>query len=156
MAARVKLDDIVEGLEAQSDESYAFLDKTKGEVVLIGEEEQLAAEDDEPIDDFPEWQQDLIKIAKEILQETGDYIGLPSKFDINEYQIMEDFCWSLKGTEMRETLCGLIKGSGAFQRFKNAIHEYNIADDWYKYRSNALRKIAIEWCEEHGLDFDDK
>ena len=88
MAIRVKLDDIMEALESQSDESYVFLNKKTGEVVLIGQEEQDAAENDEPIEDFPEWQQDLIKIAKEISQETGDYIGLPSKFDINDYSIM--------------------------------------------------------------------
>ena len=34
--------------------------------------------------------------------------------------------------------------------------EYGIADDWYNYRNNALREIAIEWCQEHGLEFDDK
>jgi hypothetical protein len=91
MATRVKLDDIIEGLEAQSDESNAFLDKRTGEVVLINEYEMRAAEDDEPIEDFPDWEQELIIIAKDIVAETGDYIHLPMKFDVNEYRIMEDF-----------------------------------------------------------------
>jgi hypothetical protein len=49
MAIRVKLDDIIEGLESQSDESHSFLDKRTGEVVSISDEEMQAAEDDEPI-----------------------------------------------------------------------------------------------------------
>jgi len=156
MAIRIKLDDIMEALESQTDESYAFLNKKTGEVVLIGQEEQDAAENDEPIEDFPEWQQDLIKIAKEILQETGDYIGLPSKFDIDDYSIMEGFCLSINDDQTRDILCRLIKGSGAFRRFKDGLYKYGILDDWYKYRDNALKQIALNWCQENGIEFDDK
>jgi len=156
MALRVKLDDIIEGLECQSDESHSYLDKRTGKVILISDEELCAAENDEPIEDFPDWQHDQIKIAKEILQETGDYVGLPSKFDIHEYIIMERFCLSIDDPEISDTLYSLIKGSGAFQRFKNAIHKFEIVEDWYKYRDNAIREIAVEWGEENGIEFDDK
>jgi len=91
MALCIKLDDIIDGLECQSDESHSYLDKRTGKVILINDEELCAAEDDEPIEDFPDWQQDQIKIAKEILAETGDYIELPSQFDIHKYSIMKDF-----------------------------------------------------------------
>ena len=57
---------------------------------------------------------------------------------------------------MSDTLYSLIKSSGAFRRFKDAIQDYGIADDWYKYRNKALKEIAIEWCEENGIEFDDK
>lgn len=156
MAISVKLDDIIEGMECQSDESQSYLDKRTGTVVSISDEEIQAAEDNEPIKDFPEWQQDLIRIAKEILQETGDYIGLPSKFDIHEYSIMERFSLSIDEPEISDTLYCLIKGSGAFRRFKDALYEYNLSDDWYKYRGNRLKEIAIEWCQENGIEFDGK
>jgi len=156
MAIRVKLDDIIEGLEFQSDERHSFLDKRTSEVVSISDEEMQAAEDDEPIEDFPDWQQDLVRIAKEIVDETGNYIDLPSKFDIDDYSIMENFCLSIDDSEMCEVFGRLIKGRGAFQRFKDAINEYDIADDWHKYRDNELKQIAIEWCQEHGIEFDDK
>jgi hypothetical protein len=156
MAIRIKLDDIIEGLECQSEESNSYLDKRTGKVILISDEELCAAENDEPIEDFPDWQHDQIKIAKELLAETGDYIGLPSKFDIHEYSIMERFCLSIDDSEISDTLYSLIKGSGAFQRFKNAIHKYDIADDWYEYRDNRLKEIAIEWCEDNGIEFEEK
>ncbi|MFH1883769.1 MAG: UPF0158 family protein [Planctomycetota bacterium] len=156
MAIRVKMDDIIEGLEFQSDERHSFLDKRTGEVVSISDEEMQAAEDDETIEDFPDWEQDLVRIAKEIIDETGNYIDLPTKFDIHEYSIMEKFCLSLNDDEMCNTLYSLIKGSGAFGRFKNAIHEYDIADDWYKYRNDALKEIAVEWCQEKGIEFDEQ
>ena len=154
MTVRVKLDDIIDGLECQSDESSAFLDKRTGKVVLINDYEMRAAEDDDPMEDFPDWEQDLVRIAKEILAETGDYIELPTKFDINEYSIMEEFCLGIKDPETRAIFCRLRKGSGAFRRFKDAVHEYEIADDWYKYREDALKQIAIEWCQENDIDID--
>ena len=138
MAIRVKLDEIIEGLEFQSDESSSFLNKKTGEVVLITDEELNAVEENEPVEDFPDWQQDQVRIAKEIIAETGDYISLPTKFDIHEYSIMEQFCLSLDDTEMCNIFCDLIRGGGAFRRFKNAIHEYDIADEWYSYRNKAL------------------
>lgn len=155
MAIRVKIEDIIEGLDFQSDERHSFLDKRTAEVVSISDEEIQAAEDDEPIEDFPDWEQDLVKIAKEIIDETGNYIDLPTKFDVDEYSIMEKFCLSLDDAEMSDTLYSLIKGSGAFGRFKNAIHQYGIADDWSKYRNDALKEIAIEWCQENGIEFDE-
>ena len=155
MAIRVKLNEIIEGLEFQSDESSSFLDKTTGKVVLISDYEMRAAEDDEPIEDFPDWEQDLLRIAKEIVDETGNYIALPTKFDIHEYSIMERFCLSLDDAEMSDTLYSLITGGGAFRRFKDAIHEYGIADDWYKYRNDVLKEIAIEWCKEKGIEFEE-
>jgi len=154
MAIHVKLDDIVDGLESQSDESSSFLNKKTGEVVLITDEELNAAEDNEPIEDFPDWQQGQVRIAKEIIAETGDYISLPTKFDINEYRVMERFCLSLDDPEMSDLFYGLIKGGGAFRRFKNAIHKYEIADEWYSYRDNALKEIAIEWCRENNIEFE--
>ncbi len=31
-----------------------------------------------------------------------------------------------------------------------------LADDWYKYRNDALKEIAIEWCQENDIEFEDK
>ena len=125
-------------------------------MVSISNEEMQAAQDDEPIEDFPDWQQDLVRIAKEIIEETGYYIDLPTKFDIDDYSIMEKFCLSLNDSEMSDTLYGLIEGRGAFRRFKDAIQEYGIVDDWYKYRNDALKQIAVEWCRENRIEFEEQ
>ena len=155
MKARIKLSDIIEGLEFQSDESSSFLNTKTGEVVLMTDYAMRAAEDDEPLEDLPDWERDLVGIAREILAETGRYISLPSKFDIDEYSIMERFCMSMDNQEIGGILYDLISGSGAFRRFKDAIHKYDIADEWYSYRDNALKKIAIEWCRENNVEFDE-
>ena len=76
MAVTVKLKDIIEGLEFQSDEGSSYLNTMTGEVVYITEEELRAAEEEEPLDHFPAWQHDAIRIAGEML-ETDNYLPLP-------------------------------------------------------------------------------
>ncbi|MBA7522809.1 hypothetical protein ES705_14929 [subsurface metagenome] len=154
MAIRVKLDDIIDGMECQSDESSSFLNKKTGEVVLISDYEMQAAEDDELLEDIPDWEQDQVRIAREILAATGQYISLPSKFDIDDYSIMERFCMSLDNQKISNILYDLISGSGAFRRFKDAIYRYGIEDEWHTYHNNAIKEIAIEWCRENNIEFE--
>ena len=64
MTVQVKLQDILEGMDFQSDEQSSFLNLTTGEVVSITDEELRAAEENAPLEDFPEWQHDAIRIAE--------------------------------------------------------------------------------------------
>ena len=153
-ALRVKLQDILEGIDFQSDERSSFLNLTTGEVVAITDEELRAVENDEPLEDFPEWQHDAIRIAKDIV-ETDHYLPLPDRFEINEYSIMERFCLSVDDADMRDDLCDAIRGRGAFRRFKDRVQVYGMAEEWYRYRDAALREIARAWCEAHGIAYTD-
>ena len=67
----------------------------------------------------------------------------------------EEFCGSLDDGRLSDILNNSIQGRGAFRRFKDNIHRYGIAEDWYRYRDDSLRKIAIEWCEENGINYVD-
>ena len=52
-ALRVKLSDLIEGMDFQSDECFSYLNTTTGKVVSVTTEELRAAEEDEPLEDFP-------------------------------------------------------------------------------------------------------
>ena len=156
MAIRVKLDTIIEGLEAQSFECYSFLDKRTGQLALINDGEMHVAEDDECIEELPEWERDTIRSAQQIACDADNYIQLPTKSDIDEYSIIEDFCYSLQDVQTRDRLLGLITGAGAFRRFKDAVDEYDISKQWYEYRAGEFRQIAIDWCKEHCIEFEEK
>jgi hypothetical protein len=77
----------------------------------------------------------------------------PDEFDINEYKIMEDFCVTSQDHQVGLELLQLIKGSGAFRRFKNAIRELGVESAWYEFKRKALEKIAIEWLEENEISY---
>ncbi len=151
-AKPVKLSDLIEEMDFQSDERSAFLNLTTGEVVSVTDEELRAAENGTPLEDFPEWQHDAIRLAGEIV-ETDHYLPLPDRFEINEYRIMERFCLLIDDEDMRDDLCNAIRGRGAFRYFKDRIHAYGIAEEWYQYRDAALREIAIAWCEAHDMPY---
>ena len=93
-----------------------------------------------------------MRIAKDIV-ETEHYLPLPDRFEINEYSIMERFCLSVDDEDMRADLCDAIRGRGAFRRFKDRWQSYGMAEAWDRYRDVALREIAMEWCEEHGIAY---
>jgi hypothetical protein len=152
MASPILLSDVITGIELQNDDGLSFLNIKTGAVVTVSREEMSAAEEDEPLERFPVWQRANIKAALEIL-ETDDYIALPSNYDVDEYNMMEEFCLSLEDDRLRDTMCNCIQGSGAFRRFKDNIRRFNLEEDWYRYRDESIRKIAVEWCEENGISF---
>jgi len=68
---------------------------------------------------------------------------------------MKRFCQSLDDGPARERLFDAIHGRGAFRMFKNEVHRLGIQDDWYSYRDDALKRIAADFLEEHGIPYVD-
>ncbi len=154
MMIRCKLEDIVDALGFQSEIHSYFLDTNTGEVIMLSDEEFDAVEENVPIERFPEWHRELITLARLVLEDRlGRFVPLPTSFDIHEYSIMERFSREYADIGISQELCELIQGRGAFRRFKDAIHEYGIQDEWYKYKEAALVDIAKDWCEEHGIKY---
>jgi len=87
MAIVVSLDAVVSEMDVLSDEFHAYLHKRTGELVTLRDEEIAAAEEGDELDDYPDWQREMIQKAEEVL-DSEDYLALPSKFDIHEYAIM--------------------------------------------------------------------
>jgi len=150
---RVKLDDVVEALDSATEELTYYLDKRTAEIVLITDEDIQAAEDDELISEYSDWQRDSILKAREVLGESEQFIPLPDQFEIHEYKIMEDFCRDFEDQQVGKELLRLVKGSGAFRRFKNAINEMGVNKAWYAFKQRELEKIAIEWLEENEIPY---
>ena len=156
MGFPVKLGEIIEAIDFQLEESSAYLNMNTGEVVTATQEDFKAAENQDSLDEYPEWQHESITMAQEILAHEADFIGLPTKYDVHEYQIMEEFILSIKDKGISDALFRAIKGRGAFRRFKDDIIRFDIEDDWYKYREMAMKQIAIDWCELHNIPFKDE
>ncbi len=152
MKAKVNLEDVLEAIEIRTRESNYFYNKNSEEIHYITDDELREAEDDVDISEYPDWQQDSIKTAIDILS-TNDYIKLPDDNEIDDYEIMEDFCYSIEDKELRNKMISAINGKGAFRRFKDKIYEYDLTDDWYDYQDKKFKEIAIEWCEMHNIEY---
>ena len=139
-----------------ADECSAYLNKRTGELVSITDDEMVAAEDEDELDsDRPEWERQMLEKAREVLG-SDDFLLLPSKFDIHEYSIMQKFCWSRSDHQVGDKLENAIRGSGAFRRFRDLLHDRGIVDDWYRFRERAFENIAIDWLEANEVPYTKK
>jgi len=114
MPATVRLNDIVEALELQFDESSSFLDPDSGQVesvshVLLREAEE-SGYDEEP--GLPAWQKHQWEIVERSVS-TNRLQKLPTKFEVHEWVIIQDFSYSVEPDRIREDLLHAIDGAGA-------------------------------------------
>ena len=131
----IDLEKIIEGLEMVDNIVDCYYNPEKDEIFLsnIGEYEELSEDE---IDELFE---------KSII--------LPTKYKINEYQIMVDFIETIDNLEIKSNLQRLIQGKGAFRRFKNYCFNVNIIQEWYNFRDKRYKEIAISWCKQNELEY---
>jgi len=135
---KVKLNDVIEGMEfADMEADYYY--HTKTEAVVVYMDEALTGVD-------------ASELAEDIEENWQDNIHLPTKYEIDEYNMMEEFIWSLPEGAAQDKFKNLIRGRGAFRRFKDSVYDLNLQDKWYAYRDAAYVKQAKEWCERHGIE----
>lgn len=159
MSATVRLKDIVDALEMQLDDRPYFLDLDTGQaesvsVDLLHKVEEYQEGDDEP--HLPKWQEREWEVAKRIVYYPVRFIKLPTKYEVHEWQIMADFAEAAESGRTRSELLNAIHGSGAFRYFQDTIRRHRIEKAWFQFRAQALREIAIAWCEEHHVVWKDE
>ena len=136
----------------QFEERSSYLDTQTGEVHTVSREVLGLAESGDSPEELPDWQHEEYRVARLILE--GDrFVRLPTKWDVHEWDSMDQFARSLDDDEMSGRLLSAIRGAGAFRRFKEEIRRCRVEDAWFAYRSGALRQIAAEWCEENGIRY---
>lgn len=128
------IDKVVEAIEMADDSTEGFYNRETGEIAWLYEFMD-STEREKTVEMIDGW----------------DFIRLPTKYDIHEYSIMENFIDELPHDRIKNELARAIHGRGAFRRFKDIVNYYGIADKWYAYRNNAYRNIAIEWCRDNNV-----
>jgi hypothetical protein len=167
MTVTVSLRDLVDELQMLPNEGAAYLNKVTGRIITVTDddvamvemdsefEEELEDANDEIGDEILDLETQYFQDVKRILADDADYLKLPSRFDIHEYEIMERFCLSIPNGKARDVLLRKIRGSGAFRRFKDTIYQYGIENDWFKYRDDAYKEFAVVWLESKGIAYSD-
>lgn len=151
----VKLEDLVSAIELEIDDTFTYINTKTGEVITLMREELGAAEDEEPIEKFPEWQRVNIEKAISIVEdEDGVYVDFTLRNNFNEYEIMEGFIGTLEDEDIRVNLYEAIQGRGAFRRFKDGIIEHGVDKQWYKYKEIKIKELVIEWCKEQDIEIE--
>jgi hypothetical protein len=147
----VKLRDVLEAME-YPEEWECYVNPSTGEIIAITDEERDYVDDpDADISDLAEWLQESIRKGREAM-ESLDVIALPSKFDVHEWEIMRRYAASLEEPE-RSELLDAIHGTGAFRLFRITTDRLGLRDDWLRFRDEALKRFAIDWLNEHRIEY---
>ena len=135
---KVKLSDIIDAIEMTDQYSEYFLDKETGKVEWVSDMAMTQEEQEEVYDR---------------LDEHGFY-RLPTSFDIHDYDIMEEFVYTLSRSA-RDKLASAIQGKGAFRRFKDTVIRLGIDQEWYDFQSAEYKRKAARWCEDNGIEYEE-
>lgn len=134
---------VIEGIESADDNWNNFLDTEKLEIISTPN----GVIDSGLSDEFEE----EIELVES--DTNNRFVPLPSKYEINEYHIIQNYVDEISVRSIRTEFVEAIRGKGAFRRFKNCLIRFDLLQAWYDYQAKAYREIAIEWCEINGFDF---
>lgn len=132
----VKLSEVIDALYFTNDEIEYYYNPTNGEIFMSN------------IVDYENLNEDELD---ELFEKS---IMLPTRYDINEYEMMEDFVETIEDIRLQNQLYISLNGSGAFRRFKDTCINSDIINDWYKFRDEKYKEIAINWCKENNIKFE--
>ena len=133
---KVKLKDVLDSLEMVSGEIDYYYNPKIGKFFMSNIGEFEALNEDE---------------LDELFTES---IILPTQYDIDEYSMMEEFAATVEDQRLQNQLYISLNGSGAFRRFKDTCINFDIINDWYKFRDEKYKEIAINWCKENNIEFE--
>lgn len=108
---KIHLEIVIDAIEMADDVYIYFLDKETEDLIFLADS-MITGIDDESAD--------------EIDENPERYFRLPTKFEINEYSIMEEFIWSLPEGRQQDMLERAIRGKGAFRRFKDTVYDLGV------------------------------
>lgn len=152
----ISLKNLIEAMDWEADFASTYYWVAGNDFVTMDNEVQRWVEDDLDINDAPEWMHKKIQEVKLIKEGyLIDYIPLPDKLHVNEYDMMKRFLNRVHDIECARQLDDVIGIRGTYRKFKALAKDLGLTDQWLGFRNAWYKDIAIEWCEEHHLSYVD-
>jgi hypothetical protein len=150
----VRLTAVIEVLDYPG-EWECYLSPSTGDIIAVTEEEREYVDDPAAdISDLPAWLQESVLKCRTALA-SSELIALPSKFDIDEWDIMRRYADHLHEPLRGEVLTA-IHGKGAFRLFRMTMDRLGLRDDWFTFRDDTVKRIAIDWLNDHSIEYTDE
>lgn len=133
----IPLSVISDALEETMDDWEQFYNVVTGTVTSVPS----------PDNDYIDWSD--YEEEAEAIDESDDYIRLPSQNELHEYDIMERFAEEKNSAVLLRAL----HGRKPFRTFKDRAIDICLDQAYYAFRSQAYVDIAREWCRENEIPF---
>lgn len=151
----VKLSEIIDALEFDSDEYGSWVDLEKGSVVRVSHSLIRAVEDGDA-ERMAGWETEEVEAAKAVVADSNErFVDAPGKFEFHEYRQMERFIGTVEDSAAAEQLWRAIKGKRAFRHFKDTAGRLGLLEQWYQYRDSAVKGFVRDWAEAHQISIVD-
>lgn len=153
---KIYLKDVIESIEFENELLNHFYNKKTG--VIIYKEDfstsSYSARDINKIDEFEEWEREIILNLQDLKENPDDYIQLPQKGESYELEMMMDFCNSFSDMSLDNNLDeNLSDESKKLNQIKKIIQDKGLMNEWYDYREETEREIAIKWCKDNDIEY---
>lgn len=134
---KIRLKQVIQAME-EACEVYTIFYDVKDEKAVYLQDAFITGERD-------------VALEEQIENNRDRYLRFPDKYEIHEYSIMERYIDWLPSGKAKAELDSAIRGKGAFRRFKDTLRYHGLEQQWYDFKAEVFREIAIRWCEENNL-----
>lgn len=154
---KVNLNDVIECIEFENENLNHFYNKKTGIIIYkeSSDTSTYSAADYNRIDEFEDWERELIESLYDLEKNPNDYIKLPGEEEISELNILINFCNSFSDISIDDILNKNIDDTKKIQKIKKIIEDKDMLNDWYEYREQSERQIAIDWCKNNNIEFEE-
>ena len=156
---KVEIQKIVDELQMRFMDTTVYYNKITGEILNVQDDDFRIVEDDDfenNIENYPEWQREHLKEVHDLLyNDVDNYIALPNYFEIKDSDIMEEFIETISNNNKRHQLENCMWQKGMYRKFKDKLIEIGLESDYYKFYDEKLKEIAIEWCNDNNLEYEE-
>jgi hypothetical protein len=133
----VSLDDLVDAVEFVSNgmltEHRAYISIDTGAIFWVSDSSDI--EDDAPDD----------------LEESDQYIGVPSKADLGLGRMVALRFTTEQIPDEYDSVQRCFAHRGAYGRFKDLLAAHGQLDAWYAFEAECLERALLDWCEAQGI-----
>jgi len=151
-----RFEEVLDGIG--EDDVTAYFDKRDRKVYSFEDRFLGLAEDGEDPNALAGWEREEARRAVDFLEHFDDesLVPLPGKYELREYDLMEEFGELQANPGAANQLLRAIQGKGAFRRFRDTLGRLGLTEEWYAYRARAMERFVRNWCEQNGVGYTPK
>ena len=149
---KVDLNDVIECIEFEGELLQHYYNKNTGIIMYIEDSSTATykADDIHNLNNFEDWEKELILSLHDFRENPSDYIQLPSYDDINEHGMMIEFCNKIEDIELRNKI---LNNKDSFRELRQSIENEGFINEWYDYREASEINLAIKWCNDNNIEY---
>ena len=139
---KLKLDELVDMFDEIQNYEYIVYDKKENDFIFIDLNMMSMQEYEELTDKIEE-------------DEEERYYYLPNSYVFHDSEFIEEYIDEIKNENIQEELEDAFYGKGKYRRFKETLRKFRIENDYYNFREEYLKNMAIEWCQKNNIEYEE-